>query len=461
MDELERLARLPPLEYDQQREAAAKKLGVRLTTLDEEVKNARCTALPNDSVGVMNLELPQAWPHEVDGAELLDEIEKAVRRYTVTADHVPGAVALWVAFTWTIDFARIAPILAITSPEKRCGKTTLLALLAQIVRKPLPASNISPAAVFRAIETWTPTLLIDEADTFIRKNEELRGVLNSGHSRSSAFVIRTTGDDHEPRQFSTWGAKVVAMIGNLPDTLADRAIPVAMRRKLPSEQVARLRGAPYEALCQKLARWSSDHASSLGSIEPEIPAGLNDRAADNWEILLGIADRVGGRWPAKARNAALALSGDATGTESVKTMLLADMHQLLETAESLSSSDLAKRLATIEERPWSEFGRTAKPITPRRIASLLSDFGISPSKFSTHPVYGPGTRGYTLASIQDAYHRYVSPSASAKAPKASIHAPSGDLRTAKNGETLAHSATRKACNHGPDGALAVTGKGKG
>ena len=137
------------------------------------------------------------------------------------------------------------------------------------------------------------------------------------------------------------------------------------------------------------------------------------------------------------------------------------MHQLLETVESLSSSDLAERLAAIEERPWSEFGRTAKPITPRRIASLLSDFGISPSKFSTHPVYGPGTRGYTLASIQDAYHRYVSPSASAKAPKASIHAPSGDLRTAKNGETLAHSATRKACNHGPDGALAVTGKGKG
>ena len=69
-------------------------------------------------------------------------------------------------------------------------------------------------------------MLIDEADSFLRNSDELRGVLNSGHTRDSAFVIRTVGEDHEPRRFSTWGAKAIALIGKLPDTLADRSIEV-------------------------------------------------------------------------------------------------------------------------------------------------------------------------------------------------------------------------------------------
>jgi putative DNA primase/helicase len=107
-------------------------------------------------------------------------------------------------------------------------------------------SGGSPAAVFRAIEAWAPTLLIDEADSFVRNNEELRGILNSGHTRDSAFVIRTVGDDHEPRRFSTWAAKVVCLIGKLPDTLADRSIEIPLKRKLPSESVEKLRHADPE-----------------------------------------------------------------------------------------------------------------------------------------------------------------------------------------------------------------------
>ena len=65
----------------------------------------------------------------------------------------------------------IAPILALTSPEKRCGKSTVLALLKSLVLRRLPCSNITSASLFRAVEAWAPTLLIDEADTFLRDNE--------------------------------------------------------------------------------------------------------------------------------------------------------------------------------------------------------------------------------------------------------------------------------------------------
>jgi putative DNA primase/helicase len=47
-------------------------------------------------------------------------------------------------------------------------------------------------------------VLIDEADTFLGDNDELRGILNGGHNRISAYVWRSVGEDHEPRKFNVW-----------------------------------------------------------------------------------------------------------------------------------------------------------------------------------------------------------------------------------------------------------------
>jgi putative DNA primase/helicase len=82
-------------------------------------------------------------------------------------------MALWVVHTHAFAAAEIAPRLAFTSPENRCGKTTALKILRRLVQRPLPTSNLSPAVLFRAIDlvrasdNASPTLLIDEADTFL------------------------------------------------------------------------------------------------------------------------------------------------------------------------------------------------------------------------------------------------------------------------------------------------------
>ena len=116
-------------------------------------------------------------------------------------------VTLWVLFTYLLDAFETSPRLAITAPQKRCGKTTLLSLLYQLSCRPLAAANLTPAVAFRVIEAARPTLLIDETDTFVKENDELRGILNSGHSRATAFVIRCQGEDNQPRCFSTWAAQ--------------------------------------------------------------------------------------------------------------------------------------------------------------------------------------------------------------------------------------------------------------
>ena len=146
--------------------------------------------------------------------------------------------------------------------------------------KALLASNITPAAIFRVIEAEQPTLLIDELDSFSDAHEELRGILNSGHRRAGAKVIRTVGDTHEPREFSTWSPMVFAAIGRLPGTLEDRSIIIPMQRRAPGESVSPLRwsGRHGDALRGTLAvlargivRWVSDHADDLLECEPTVP----------------------------------------------------------------------------------------------------------------------------------------------------------------------------------------------
>jgi hypothetical protein len=203
---IDQLARLDLLEYDQQREAAAAKINVRVGTLDKVVQQRREELELVEKVEF--LQPVEPWPHPVVGADLLKSLCDVLDRHVVLPKNVSTAIALWVLHAHAYDAARHSPILDISSPTKRCGKTNLLCTLTQLVPKPLSAANVTPAVVFRAIDRWHPTMLIDEMDTFVAEKGELRGVINSGHTRSQAYVIRCVGDDSMPKQFSTWCPKV-------------------------------------------------------------------------------------------------------------------------------------------------------------------------------------------------------------------------------------------------------------
>ncbi len=412
--EIERLARLSPVEYDRTREAAAQGLGIRVSTLDGAVEMQRKTLglSPAEKIPSGRLvTLPTPNPHgaPVNGAVLLDELTNAIRRYVALPESCAEGIALWVLFSHSLDAFQASPRLAFKSPEKRCGKTTALGVVQRLVPKPLSTSNVSGAALFRMIEAHCPTLLIDEADTFLADAESARNVLNSGHTRTTAFTLRTVGDDHEPRLFSTWCAVSIAAIGKLPSTLEDRSIVIPMRRKLPGENVERFRtdrAGEFPTLAAKAARWALDNRDVLASADPGIPDGLNDRAADNWRPLLAIADAAGGHWPELARHAALNLSGgEQTDAEGTRVRLLADIRDVFDGAaeERLPSSDIVARLIVREDLPWGEL-RGGRPITAPMLASMLRQFGIRPKVFRS----GNATpRGYVRADFEDAWTRYV------------------------------------------------------
>ncbi|MBZ0251734.1 MAG: hypothetical protein K8I02_00205, partial [Candidatus Methylomirabilis sp.] len=263
--ELTRLAALSAGDYETERRAAASRLGMRLAALDEEVKRRRA-ALSGDEADAFPDWKIEPWPEPVEVDALLDELVGLFRRFSVLPEGAVEALALWTLHAWAHDAAFHSPILALTSPQMRCGKTTVLALLARLTPRPLMASNITGPVIYRAVEKWEPTFLIDEADTFFGTDDAIRGILDSGHRRDGAYVVRNVTDSFEPRRFRTWCPKAVAKIGALAATLADRSIIIPLRRKTPHERTETLATAfdgDFLAPRRRAARWSADAVDRL------------------------------------------------------------------------------------------------------------------------------------------------------------------------------------------------------
>jgi putative DNA primase/helicase len=409
--ELIRLAKLPLVEYEQQRLGAAKQLNVRASILDRLVgaERAKLGLDADDSKQGHAIAFPEIepWPHEIDGAALLDELADAIRRHVSMSDVARDATALWLLHAYLFDRFLVSPRLGVTSPVKGCGKTTLLDVLARLVPRPLPTANVTPAALFRVVEGYQPTLLVDEADTFLHDNDELRGVLNSGHRKGGA-VLRTVGDDHEPRAFSTYCPTAIALIGNLPDTLHDRSVHIELKRRLRSEPIEPYRSDRadhLDVLARKAVRWAKDHGERIAATDPRMPDNVVNRAADNWRPLLAAAQVAGGEWPERARKAALAAHNAAVGDEaSWVELLLGDIRHTFGEQTGMSSAELVKVLVEIEGRPWAELGRTRKPLTQNRLAQMLRPLAITSENIR---IGDKVLKGYLRERFSEAFERYL------------------------------------------------------
>jgi putative DNA primase/helicase len=251
------------------------------------------------------------WSKSVAGATLLTELTETFKRFLVLPDGGDLVLPLWVLFTHTFNLWSTSPRLAFISKGPGAGKTTALGVLKQLVPKPIATVNMTTAVMYRVIEKYQPTLLIDEADTFTEDNKEMTGILNSGHTRDTAFVWRSHPETFEPEMFSTWGPMAIAKIGTLPPALWTRSIIIPMRKKLRTEFVQRLLPGDFhrqDQLHAKCARWAMDHMESLSDRDVDFPHELDDRTCDNWRPLLAIASEIGPASLKRARSSAVSLS---------------------------------------------------------------------------------------------------------------------------------------------------------
>jgi putative DNA primase/helicase len=351
-----------------------------------------------------------------DVGELLDAIVVFVRRFVVMTPHQAAAMALWITHTHAFEASDYTPYPFITSAERASGKSRLKEVCELLVANPLPAVNITPAALFRrADQKPARTFLIDEVDEiFAPKSErsELRALLNGGFRRGEK-VMRTDKQSLEVVDFEVYCPKLLAgkSSAHLGDTLASRCVPIELKKKLREETVERFRRRRVEAdettqrLRRSIERFAERHVNELRSAEPtNLPEELSDRGWDVWEPLFAIADLAGEKWSRIARRAAVTLAG-AQFEESMGVQLLEDIRSVFQADDRLSTEDLINRLCADEEKPWASWHRGFR-ISPKGVARLLAAFNIH-SRSIRH-ADGRNSKGFQRDWFEDAWARYLS-----------------------------------------------------
>ncbi|MFI9783253.1 DUF3631 domain-containing protein [Kitasatospora sp. NPDC051984] len=365
---------------------------------------------------------PRTAPELEDGAALLDAVEAHHRRFNVfPSEAAYVAVVLWDAHAHLLDCFESTPRIAFLSPEPGSGKTRALEIIETLTPRPILTTDVSPAALFRSVcdPEARPTVLFDEIDTTFGPkaagNEDLRGLINSGHRRSGV-VLRCVGDGNVQtvQPFPVYAALAMGGLGDLPDTIMSRSVIIRMRRRAPNEKTEpfreRIHAAEGHALRKRLAAWADSVRDKLNDVWPELPEGISDRPADVWEPLLAVADAAGGHWPARARAACVQLVNAAKANDkgSVGIRLLTDLRDIFAGAERMLSADLLSKLTELDDAPWADLD--GKPITARALARMLGDYvtadndPIKPRTIKTGPK--SGAKGYYAADLADAWNRY-------------------------------------------------------
>jgi Protein of unknown function (DUF3631)/VirE N-terminal domain len=405
------LASLSPLEYERCRKEEAKRLGCRESVLDGLVsdarqgKNATNLAVQGSAVIFPEVEL---WPGAVGGPDVLNELAETFRRYIALPTGAADALALWCAHAHAFKAFICSPRLNISSPEKGCGKTTLRDVVGLFVPRAVATENLSVAVLFRLVDAHAPTILADEYDSWIRDNEELRGLLNAGHRRG-ARVYRCEGEGKEVRGFDAYAPAVLCGIGTLPGTLHDRSIIVRLERAKPGELHKRFDPRHTEReqkLYRQLARWVADNFLQLEAADPLLPDDVFNRLADNWRPLFAIAAIAGGDWLERCAAAFAKLTSyDDTEAQGFGVMLLKDIQQVfLENGfERIFSKNLVELLNNIKDSPWPEV-RYGKGISERWLARHVGQFEIHPK---TLRIGDQRAKGYEVASFTEVFERYI------------------------------------------------------
>ena len=355
---------------------------------------------------------------DTDGTQLLDDIRDFLACFVVYPSvHALVAHVLWIAHAWLMDAWESTPRIAFLSPEPGSGKSRALEVTEPLVPRPVHAVNCTPAYLFRKVSdpAGEPTILHDECDTLFgpkaKDHEEIRGMLNAGHRKGAMAgrcVVR--GKIVETEELPAYCAVALAGLDDLPDTIMSRSVVVRMRRRAPSETVEpwrrRINGPDAEKLRDRLVDWSNLVRDTAADTWPELPAGVEDRAADVWEPLLAVAELAGDHWPATARVAAVTLVTDSLArTPSLGVMLLRDIRAIFSKLEICNAvADLLiTNLKEIEESPWATI-RAGEPLNPRGLAQRLRKYGIEPKpQRDGDRVF----RGYSRAQFEDAWSRYL------------------------------------------------------
>jgi putative DNA primase/helicase len=378
---------------------------------------------------ILNLGEQKDFPREAAHARLsrllyhqqgiVPDIARMLCDYLLIDPDTVAMVAGWTLASHFIEAFNQYPVLAITAPEMRCGKTSLLFLLHGMCPRSIYSEDSTYSALTRSIgDTGKPTLLFDEAETANQKSDETdrrkfyRCLVGSYKKGAQRMVTERVKDRFQPYTYSTFSAKAVALIGRLPPVLADRCFEVRMQRRLAKEKkFDEPEITTAVDLGEKIVGWGDRHKAKVEKAYAEIKSFAlnNERLASLLRPLQAVlkvdADNGGsplalnmlGSW---AHRMDAASSGPEK--QSMGTRLLHACQEIFQEKKKafLATVDLIDGLVELEGEPWAEYSANRK-ISPHALRDLLEPYGIQPDRQGS-----PKKRGYTRAKIDAACSRY-------------------------------------------------------
>ena len=153
------------------------------------------------------------WDGPVKGEELIEDIYKLLGEFMWMASAARMTIAFWLLASYAFKAFRKFPYLRIKSPDKNCGKSTLVDGLNQLVFNPILATDVTPAAMYRMTEDFQPTILFDEFDN-PEQLKDLKQLLNAGYD-AGRFAVRFNNEKGKNERFLTYRPKVLASIQRL------------------------------------------------------------------------------------------------------------------------------------------------------------------------------------------------------------------------------------------------------
>jgi hypothetical protein len=306
-----RCARMDDADYDRVRREIADKHGIRVRTLDNQRNKARAGEQPA-SVGVAE---DPPWDGDTNLCAALDAALVQARRYMVAEETDLAVAVLWPVHAHLLDNETVrlhrSPRLKIESRTPGCGKTTLLEIVIALSPRGRIRSVYTASTILRTIAASHPTLGLDESDRSIYDDSHIVELIDCGDRRDTAKIDLNVPLPNGGWQVDTidiFGPMAIAGIDPLLGTAQERCIRIFLRKALAEEVTDHLHDGISPELIEFRRHFAAWAAARTELPMPELPDFLRRqpaRLADNWQILLAIADQAGGRWPELIRQAAV------------------------------------------------------------------------------------------------------------------------------------------------------------
>ena len=227
---------------------------------------------PNDKKYEPFERVPWTLPNEPEPYESTEKLFEEIKDFLYTHLETPKSddltvIAAWILHTWTLEKSDTTAYLFFYGVFES-GKSRALELLQELGFRAWLATGITTATLFRAVEEWQPSLLLDESETFINR-PEISGLLNAGYKRNTIVPRQTQKADgtYETEWFDLFCPKAIAGTEDILRTTKSRCITFKMSkaaRPIPifidKEKACTLRN--------KLLQWRFDQMLDCEAREP-------------------------------------------------------------------------------------------------------------------------------------------------------------------------------------------------